>query len=223
MTTKNPESDPDRVGPVTKARTVVYSMSEFMFEAQANSPETWQLCSYELIGAANLCFGRHVRVHGRHQSLPLAQRATSSGRAPLMLYAFGIEGLLKALWLAQKNRSTHSKPPVGRQLTKVFKSHDLRAWWERTAMPPPSDTQKFLLDMLTHYGEVGRYPVLARPHALGRYRFTGDIKGACVDLAALVDREIRRLRPMQSSKLGPVRLGSLGVRSFHARKLRPAR
>ena len=75
-----------------------------------------------------------------------------------MLLAFALEVILKAVLLAEGGRAVDGR---GR-LTEAFWSHDLKALYESTSLPPLSLRDDIMLTFLTSYVEVGRYPIRAR-------------------------------------------------------------
>ena len=132
--------------------------AEMFFVAAANSSTVWQSVGYELIAAGNLCFRRCAKVVKQtFRPTDVHDYRTSPSRTFLMLYAFALEALLKALWLAQGNRAATTAT-----LETKFRTHDLRRWWKDASMPPPSSDESLILEFLTVYAEIGRYPVRAR-------------------------------------------------------------
>lgn len=180
-----------------------------MFRITANSPVPWKSVAYELVAAGNLCFRRYARLHplGAPPSF-VSYHEDVSPRSFLMLYAFALEDLLKAVWLAQGNRAV-----VANALDKDFKKlrHDLQAWWTRASIRAASSDETIVLDFLTSSVEIGRYPVhssmrqrdgrLVEPHA-----------ARAVILRMLDEASLRLNDLMPGVSIKPPSLKSLGLR-----------
>jgi hypothetical protein len=176
--------------------TVVLTLPEFIFEAKAHAPEVWQKMAYELVTCANICFDRHMRSTVTGTPPTQRSRRDSSGRVPLMLYAFALENLLKALMVANgekptEERTSKSIGPRGRRLAERFTDHRLTVLWQLAGLPNPEPMDVALLEFLTTLGVTGRYPIKVKPD-MKNYRLAGDLKGAIVALFEQTDRRIRQ-------------------------------
>jgi hypothetical protein len=132
-----------------------------MHDATANSPEVWTLRAYELLASANLCHRRAERIANKR----VRQRRHFPDGSPwvyLMLYAFAIEAILKALTIAKGSRAA-----ANGTLARDFRTHNLLHLWSRAGLPLTAD-EAFLLDFLRAYIEIGRYPRAVSRRSAGR-------------------------------------------------------
>jgi hypothetical protein len=134
---------------------------DFGYRFMGNHPDVWLLVAHDMIAAGNLCFRRYARLKRKDQESFGGYHRDISPNSFCMLYAFALEGLLKALWLAQGNVAV--KPGTG-ILDKTFKAngHDLQRWWTLAAMPDPSRDERSVLRVLTACIEIGRYPIRSK-------------------------------------------------------------
>jgi hypothetical protein len=130
-----------------------------------------------------------------------------SARSFFMLYAFALEAMLKAVWLAQGNRAVS---PSSIELEKAFKrdGHDLHKWWHVASMGAPTADELAVLDFLTSYVEIGRYPVRARAQPANNRLILPT--AAQPVILSMLDKALASL-PKGPGVLPP-RLATLGVR-----------
>ena len=165
---------------------------EMLFEAAANSPVAWHPVAYELIAAGNLCFRRWVK-HDL-QTRRVFDRRPYGGvthRTFLMLYAFALECLLKAAWLAQGNKAAQS----GKRLSKKFMTHDLNRWWRDAKMLPLTPHESAALDLLNAYAVTGRYPVPAVVYEDSRLYNVMAAHPVIIAMLTAADDRVRELLP----------------------------
>jgi hypothetical protein len=202
-----------KVNQPVKAPTTGVDLSD-LYEVTGNVPVTWQMTAHELIAAANICWARWRRTN-RLQDL---ERRTTyhpelTQKPVLMLYAFALEALLKALWVAQGNLLVVD----GRFTLETLggKPHDLHHLCERTKIRLDSKTEQPLVDQLTWAVEHGRYPLGRRRPASPRPLMPGldQTRGQLIALLARVNLEIHRQSEFVfGSVLRATELGNLGIR-----------
>jgi hypothetical protein len=137
---------------------------EEQFEAGANSPPGWRWSAHDLIAAANIV-RRSIEAGDSEQRARWTGRTevvvTSAHRpvAPaMMLYAFAVESLTKAVLIACGTKATE-----GMRLAKALNTHDLVALVKETGLSIDNETNQ-LLQRMSRFIASGRYPVLTRPH-----------------------------------------------------------
>ena len=137
---------------------------EEQFEGIANSPLTWRRSAHESIAAANIV-RRSIEAIDREQRERWSGRTefvVSSEHRPagpvMMLYAFAVESLAKAVLIAGGTKATEKL-----RLAKALNTHDLVALVKTIGLSIDDETNQ-LLQRMTRFISSGRYPVLTRPH-----------------------------------------------------------
>ena len=135
---------------------------DFGYRYIANTPLAWLFVAHEMIAAGNLCFRRYARLNPKELESFGGYHRDISLTSFCMLYAFALEGLLKALWLAHGNVAAKAGT-----LDKTLRAHghDLHGWWARASMPNPTREERAVLRLLTACIELGRYPIRSKARA----------------------------------------------------------
>jgi hypothetical protein len=137
------------------------------FELTANHPLSWQTWAHDLIVTANVLrrlidaddrtYWEGVPdANGKPPGIPEHRTAG----ATLMLYAFAVENLAKAVRIAQGVRATTEGPRLSKE---TFAHHRVSLHVAATGVSLDQEDRN-LLDRMERFIERGRYPVQMRPH-----------------------------------------------------------
>jgi hypothetical protein len=123
------------------------------FDREGNSVANW---AFQAAGMLNVATFLEKQFWMSTKTVPPGELGFHALRASLLLRAFGLECLLKALWLARGNPLAKAGRYVG--IPKLKNQHDLLGLADRVGVFC-SLAERETLARLTMFGELGRYPI----------------------------------------------------------------
>lgn len=130
-----------------------------IFDQSGNSWRAWYRQAGDLLRVARHLARERNRILRSCQSDPEDPDFETGAeylRSALLLRAFGMEGLFKALWLARGGLLTNAGRYAG--IPSIKDTHDLCALAGKLSIELTT-AERDVLERLTVFGEFGRYPI----------------------------------------------------------------